>query len=225
VGLRLVGGGEARLEGEALVAQGQAALARGDLPAARAIVLQAMAEDPPDPHVYLLQAALALAEEQPELALSALRQGIEREPSLAADPLVESAVRAQVLRDHKLAPAFLGLLTRSHSAPVLAELAQEAKSLALRREAFAALERLGATDTLPVEAWLTEELRAGTKLSCADRKWYVLRLIALDTPTTLATLKKEQALRGGFLNLSSESECMANELRAQIKALEARAAD
>jgi tRNA A-37 threonylcarbamoyl transferase component Bud32 len=225
VGLRLVGGGEARLEGEALVAQGQAALARGDLPAARAIVLQAMAEAPPEPHAYLLQAALALAEEQPELALSALRQGIERDAALAADPLVESAVRAQVLRDHKLAPAFLGLLTRAHSAPVLAELAQAAKSVTLRREAFAALERLGATDTLDAEAWLTEELRTGTKLSCAERKWYVLRLIALDTPTTLATLKKEQARRGGFLNLSSESECMATELRAQIKALEARAAD
>jgi ribosome biogenesis protein Tsr3 len=63
------------------------------------------------------------------------------------------------------------------------------------------------------------------KLSCAERKWYVLRLIALDTPGTLVTLKKEQARRGGFLNLSSESECMAAELRAQIKALEARAAD
>jgi serine/threonine-protein kinase len=225
VGLRLVGGGEARLEGEALVAQGHAALARGDLPAARAIVLQAMAEVPPEPHAYLLQAALALAEEQPELALSALRQGIERDADLAADPWVESAVRAQVLRDHKLAPAFLALLTRSHSAPVLAELAQAAKSVALRREAFAALERLGATDTLDAEAWLTEELRTGTKLSCAERKWYVLRLIALDTATTLATLKKEQGRRGGFLNLSSESECMATELRAQIKALEARASD
>lgn len=205
-----------------LVENGEAAVGRGDLPAARAIAMQALAKDPDDGRAHLLQATIAMAEDHPEVALTSFRQAIALDRKLAADPLVENAVRTQVARDGKAATGLLTLVASegtAASAPLLVELAKTAPKPGLRKEAYVGLERLEETARLDVLAWLTEELRT-TKQGCEGRKWYVDRLIALDDPRTLPTLKKELGRRGGFLNLSSESECMAAELKAQIKALE-----
>jgi len=206
-----------------LTASGEEAMARGDLPAARAIVQQALAKNPEDARAHLLQASIARAEDRPDTALASITRAVELDRALTADPVVVNAVRAEVDTDSKQAEAYVAMYTAAadeRSTTFLTALAKTAKRPVIRKTAYSALERMGELDELDVLTWLGEELRTGGGQPCTARKWYVERLIALHDERAAPILKKELGRKGGFLNLSSVSECMSADIRAHLKEIE-----
>lgn len=201
-------------------AKAEAAIAAGDLSSARAILGQLIAVDARDARTQVLLGHVNAAEGDLTGAADAYKLALELDGSSPKDPVMVANTRRIVEKNKKSGGALvmsLALHADASAGELLAELAQGAPTQRMRNHSFQALERLGLTGKLDLVSYLSVELEKIGAKSCKTRKWYVDRLVQVDDPRVLATLKRERARRGGILGLDDVNSCMSDELKTQIE--------
>lgn len=201
------------------IERAEEALAKGDLPAARAVLATLLAEQPGDARVQLLAGHLAFAEDDADGTAQAYERALELDGAIAGDAVLAANTRRLLEKNQRAGGRLitaLALHAGSPGAPLLAELAEKAPVQRMRSHAFQALERLGETSRLDLFTYLSGELDQVRAESCKSRKWYIERLAGLDDPRVLAILERERSRKGGILNLEDVNGCMATELEGHI---------
>jgi serine/threonine-protein kinase len=201
----------------------EAAIASGDLSSARAILGQLIAQDARDARTQVLLGHVNVAEGDFVIAADAYKLALELDGSSTRDPVMVANIRRIVEKNKKSGGALvmaLALHADDTATVLLTELAQNAPTQRMRNHAFQALERLGQTARLDLVNYLSVELEKIGAKACKTRKWYVDRLVQVDDPRVLATLKREKARKGGILGLEDVNKCMSDELKTHIERME-----
>jgi hypothetical protein len=200
----------------------EAAIARGDLKAARAILQVELGAHPESARVHLLFGHLLFAERQVGEALVEYRAAMRRDPGFRGDAALLANLRS-LLDEKRHSDTALELLCDSVGRPALEDLlrvAAEGKTLEARHRAAAAVVRLGAGDRLDRFRGLSLDLKQAK--SCAEKRAAITALAALGDRRALPDLRRMYKARYGFLGRKVAHACVHGDLRAAIKALEAR---
>ncbi len=201
------------------------ALARGDLPAARAILMQRLSEHPEVARVHYLLATLDFVEHQPEEALSAYGEALRLDPGYKNDVAMLRNVQSLV-DDKKLARSAVAFLVDKigpAAGPVLAQIASADKRADLRHTALAACAQLGCAKQVDELQSYILDLNQGKR--CEDRLEAVAKLKKLGNVRAVDALKKAKKKASGFSAIfggQSSNDCMKVELEDAIRELERR---
>jgi tRNA A-37 threonylcarbamoyl transferase component Bud32 len=196
------------------------ALARGDLAAARAVLLQQLSAHPDVARVHYLLGTLEFVDRHPDDGLDAYRKTIQLDAGYATDAAILRNVQA-TLDDRKLGSKALHLLADTIGKPAsqtLALIASHDKRAELRHDALSACERLGC---LPqVDRLSSYLLDLQQEKRCEDRRPVVVKLKELGDKRALDALRKAKQKSGSvYAVFGGGNECMKAELEAAIEAL------
>ncbi len=195
----------------------EAALDRGDIAGARAAADLLAREHPDDPTTYLALGHVALAEDAPDAARDAFKRALELDQEMASEVRFAAAMIALVEKEAPPSEEVVKDIAAEGglgSVPFLAEVFAKSPSAAVRRRAYAGLERLDAAEQAPDRVpKLVADLAAVPTRACEVRRWYVRRLLGIDTPAVRTAIEKE-ANRKGPLPFVPVNGCMDAELRA-----------
>jgi tRNA A-37 threonylcarbamoyl transferase component Bud32 len=201
----------------------EAALERGDVVTAKAILLQRLPQNPGAARVHYLLGTVEFLDHQPTMALQSYRECLRLDPGYRADPALLQNVESLVddKRFGRAAVEFLGTQVGEPAAATLASVASTDKRPEIRHDAYASCERIGCLKQVDkVQSMLLDLAQAK---SCDERKAVVVRLKELGDVRALEVLKKERRHSSGLLGfLDSGTSCMRKELDDAIRSLEAR---
>lgn len=169
------------------------------------------ADGEPSAELRALKARIAAAEGAWERAAELLVLAGAADPSVLDDPGLGEALvtwgRDDDDDNDAVVRAALGAAGPG-SGSWLEPLALKARSFGLRREVYEAMERAGIADRLDQFEYLASQLERNGTNHCPLRRWYVSRLMELDSERAQPILQAEIERRGGFLNLKRSGRCL-----------------
>ncbi len=199
----------------------EAAIGRGDVVAARAMLMQQLSLHDDVARVHYLIGTLDFLDRRPDDGLEAYRKAVRLDAGFASDPVILRNAQA-VLDDKRLGAKALRFLVEAVGKPASATLAQVAtrdRRPDLRHEALEACERLGCTGQVDrVASYL---LDLAQERRCEDRRPIVIKLKALGDKRALDALRKARGKSGGvYAVFGGGNDCMKAELDEAISSLE-----
>jgi tRNA A-37 threonylcarbamoyl transferase component Bud32/tetratricopeptide (TPR) repeat protein len=198
-------------------------MARGQLPEARAQLLQLLSKHPREARVHFLIGNLDYVEKKFAPALLAYEEALTLDPGLRGDAALLMNVRSLVIdRDKKVAQAALALAAERIGAPaeaLLVETATEDARAELRAVARVACQKIGCSEGLDLVKSYSLDL--GQARSCEDKREAVRQLAATKSPRAAEALKKARGVRGALGGIfGGGNDCVRKDIDAALKELE-----
>jgi serine/threonine-protein kinase len=205
--------------------QAEAAITRGRLSEARAMLLQLLSKYPGEARVHYLLGNLEFVDRKPEAALEAYGEALRLDGGLRGDAALLLNVRSLLDdRDKRLAWEALTLTTQRIGAPAartLAEMASDDRRPEFRAAARTACEDLKCLDRVDlVKSYGLDLSQART---CDEKREAVKRLAGVGgnrRPQAVEALKKARTVRGAFGGLlGGGNDCVRKDIDAALKDL------
>ena len=202
--------------------QAEAAVTRGRLTEARAMLLQMLSKYPNEARVHYLMGNLEFVDRKPAAALEAYGEALRLDPGLRGDAALLLNVRTLLDdRDKKLAWDALTLTTQRIGAPAartLAEMGTDDRRPEFREAARTACGDLRCLDRIDlVKSYSLDLSQART---CEDKREAVKRLATVKGPRAIEALKKARQVRGAFGGLlGGGNDCVRKDIDSALKDL------
>ena len=202
--------------------QAEAAITRGRLAEARAMLLQLLSKHPGEARVHYLLGNLEFVDRKPAAALEAYGEALRLDPGLRGDAAMLLNVRTLLDdRDKKLAWDALTLITQRIGAPAartLAAMGTEDRRPEFRMAARTACGDLRCLDQIDlVRSYSLDLSQART---CDEKREAVKRLASTKGPKTIEALKKARQVRGAFGGLlGGGNDCVRKDIDTALKDL------
>ncbi|MCG5052624.1 MAG: hypothetical protein KA712_06660 [Myxococcales bacterium] len=203
--------------------QAEHAIADGQIPEAKAILMQQLSSHPDSARVHFLLGTIAFSESDPDAGLERYGEALALDPGLRGDAALLYNVKA-LLADRRRDVAALAFLAEKVGAPAgetLAEIASRDLRSHFRQTARAACETHDCLDDVDLVGSFELDLRQAK--TCDAKREAIGGLTATRDARVIDILKKARRNRSGtlgrWLGLEGGNDCVRKEIEDALKEL------